>query len=285
MKFLKQPYPYSYALKEYSLILAVGVGVFIFFFTYLVKPFGFDQEIKVDLWQACLGYGVTSFLGVFLALFVIPMFSKSHFNEARWTVGQEIFWILFLLLVVGVLNFVLMLYVSSETCLQKTTLWGLFFKSIGNTMVIGAIPTVFIVMWNQLRLMKKHIGGISQVEQTIKDTSKTTNKTITLIGENKNETLEIPLEDFFFAQADGNYVEVLFKNGESISKEIIRSTLTHVEDQLNDYSDIKRVHRKFLANFSNVLKVSGNAQGYKLHYDQIGTMVPVSRKLSKELFG
>ena len=67
---------------------------------------------------------------------------------------------------------------------------------------------------------------------------------------------------------------------EQLFKEIIRSSLTRLEGQIQIKS-IVRCHRSFIVNLDKVIKVSGNAQGFKLHLEGTDFMVPVARKYSE----
>ena len=159
----------------------------------------------------------------------------------------------------------------------------LFLETLLNTFFIGMIPTVVIVLWIQVRLAKNHSAG-DVISESLKSKNSSPSSDITLVGDNQNESLTLKISDFFFAQAEGNYVEIRYAENQDLKKVVLRSTLTNIESQLSAHEEIKRVHRKYLANFNNVSKVSGNAQGYKLHYHEDAKSVPVSRQKSKELF-
>jgi DNA-binding LytR/AlgR family response regulator len=46
-----------------------------------------------------------------------------------------------------------------------------------------------------------------------------------------------------------------------------------------------RCHRSFIVNLAQVKSVSGNAQGYRLHFSDPSITIPVSRTAGKELRG
>ena len=61
---------------------------------------------------------------------------------------------------------------------------------------------------------------------------------------------------------------------------MLRSTLKKMEDAVADYSFLFRCHRTYLVNMELVVKVIGNAQGYRLHLSGLEESIPVSRNLN-----
>ncbi len=74
---------------------------------------------------------------------------------------------------------------------------------------------------------------------------------------------------------------VYLKNGQPV-KPLLRSSLSRLEGQINR-PDIVRCHRSFVVNLDRVEKVTGNAQGYKLHLLDGQFQIPVARKYNDSL--
>ena len=68
-----------------------------------------------------------------------------------------------------------------------------------------------------------------------------------------------------------------------MNREIIRNTLKKTEDVIEKYSNFVRCHKSYIVNLSKLKKVTGNAQGYKLIFEQLDFKIPVSRNLSKQI--
>ena len=64
---------------------------------------------------------------------------------------------------------------------------------------------------------------------------------------------------------------------------MIRSSMKNTEMQLSNNRKIIRCHKSFIANLNLVNKISGNAQGLKLLFDNYNISVPVSRNKTKEI--
>lgn len=54
-----------------------------------------------------------------------------------------------------------------------------------------------------------------------------------------------------------------------------------MEENLAEFPEFYRCHRTYIVNLQKVKHISGNAQGYKLHLENIDTLIPVSRSLNE----
>jgi DNA-binding LytR/AlgR family response regulator len=104
---------------------------------------------------------------------------------------------------------------------------------------------------------------------------------VTLVGENQNETLTLQAEQIVYLAAQDNYVQVFFLEKEQLKSRMLRATLRKLEETLLHWPQFVRCHRTFVANFDLVEKVSGNAQGYRLHLHGVEETIPVSRNLNE----
>ena len=141
-----------------------------------------------------------------------------------------------------------------------------------------------LVMVNQFRLLKKSLKESELINHSIQSKkSEISNGNISLIGEGKNEQLQLRVEDFLFARASANYSEIFHLTNNELTKSLLRSSMNNLEEQLHQFNAVERVHRGYLVNLSKVINVTGNAQGYRLHFQQSEEFVPVSRQKSKEV--
>jgi DNA-binding LytR/AlgR family response regulator len=68
-----------------------------------------------------------------------------------------------------------------------------------------------------------------------------------------------------------------------LSKKLLRNSLKAVTESLVEHPQLFRCHKSYLVNLLNVVHVSGNAQGYKLHLLNTDFRVPVSRQHNEEI--
>ena len=228
-----------------------------------------------------MGYGlVTAIAGFILRFGIFKTFPKYH-SEESWNIGKEIVSIMMLLLLITVGNCIysLMLFEMDQS-------WRSFLWMLVAVMVIGIFPTVFGVMLNYIYQLKKYNQTIVvHHSQTIENQAVTENKMrnaarLKLIAENEKDSIELSTESLYFIESSDNYSTVFYEKEGKLQKELIRSSLTRLESQISS-ENIVRCHRSFIVNLDKVEKVTGNAQGYKLHLETPQLFVPVARKYSE----
>ena len=87
------------------------------------------------------------------------------------------------------------------------------------------------------------------------------------------------IEDLLYIESADNYSSILFKKEGKREKELLRSSLSRLETQIEN-PRVVRCHRSYIVNLDHVISVTGNAQGYKLHLGDSGDTIPVARKYS-----
>jgi DNA-binding LytR/AlgR family response regulator len=116
--------------------------------------------------------------------------------------------------------------------------------------------------------------------QQINDSLETLKPTpVTITAASEQDKIDFDLADFIYAHVDGNYVEFFLLNEDgNVECHIKRNTLKNVEEQLEKFGRVLRVHRSYLVNCNYIAKVEGNAQGYRLTFPGVEEKVAVSRR-------
>lgn len=275
MNFLNQPYPFYEDSKGILLRLLIISGSIIFVLTVL-QPFGTSEFIHPYKNLFLSGYGLIAFLSFAFVFLVLPYLFPVQFSDEKWFVWKQI--LLFLLgLLITFSSSYLYLNWFFDNPFSLTSLVGFGF-SMG---AISLIPTVILTTIDYNRQLTKYQAGAKTANAQLP--KQTENKTkITLYGENKKEAFSANSDEINFIQAANNYVEIHFTKDNTPQKALLRNSLIDIEKQI--FSDsILRCHRSYLVNINNVSKVSGNAQGYRLHFANLEDItVPVSRKKGKD---
>ena len=275
LEIFRKPYPCNKEILN-NLIISLLAGAFIFFFLLLFKPF--DSLINYSGYVS-LAYGLITFAVSFFIAAILPQFFSNYFSDANWTVLKEISHLSFIVFTIGVVNF---LYAaSSQISVEKSDVYSFnnFILSISITFVIGIIPIVVVVLYNQTRLLKKYKAESENINK-LKQSKNPFTKEITLKGEGKNEELKLMDYSILYVKSESNYCEIHFNENDKYRKELIRASLNSIEDSLKEFSFFVRVHRSYIVNFNKIYKVSGTAQGYKVHFENVHHSIPVSRKQS-----
>jgi hypothetical protein len=276
LSWLSQPYPFEVRWTK-GLKTGFWAGLFVTFFLFFFKPFGTTVEPGAE-WSYlayCAAFGLVTF-GVTLLMQVICRLLPGIFNEEKWTAGKEVLFNIVFIGLIGVANLLLahLLYGAPLT-VASFFKWQLF------TLAIGIFPTLFGAFSTLVKLQKKYAEGAAEIHPH--PGTHTQHKPVVLQGENQNERLALDAAEIAFLEAQDNYVQVFYFEKDTLQKRMLRTTLRKMEDALTDYPAFFRCHRTYVVNFDRVEKVSGNAQGYRLHFVGLAETVPVSRSLNEEV--
>ncbi|WP_259015421.1 LytR/AlgR family response regulator transcription factor [Emticicia fluvialis] len=275
-KILQQPYPFHHksGKNRFWKSLAEGSGVALFFIIF--KPFGLSEwEHPYKIW-VLTGFGAIVSICTAIHRFVLPSVFPRVYNEKVWVVWKEIADILLLLALITIANMLYSSFFFRYVPFSVTGFLAMFFI----VALIGLIPISFGVMSNYIIQLKKYNQTI--IVQAVNATTKEEEKGITLklIAENEKDVLELKADDLLFIESSDNYSTIVYNQAQTLQKVLLRSSLTRLENQIKQPA-IVRCHRSYIVNLSKVEKVTGNAQGYKLHLQLFELTIPVARKYSE----
>lgn len=216
-----------------------------------------------------------------LLRFLFPKWSE----EKSWTTGKEILGTLSIIFIVSILNLLYTNFVFHRTFEPiQIPYWA------GVTMVVSIIPVSFSVMLRQVKMSRESEGMAKAMNVEIEhrkddiplkaDSEGHTSWIFT--SENEKEQIETGEKNLIFIESTDNYSSFYVFENDEVKKKLLRGSLKKMEDQVRNPL-LYRCHRTYIVNLSKVISVSGNAQGYRLHFDGTDLTVPVSRNLGKEL--
>ncbi|MDZ7934123.1 MAG: LytTR family DNA-binding domain-containing protein [Emticicia sp.] len=277
LRILQQPYPFGEKSNTRLLIQSIGEGAFIAFFLIFFQPFGISEWQDPNKNWYLASYGIiTALCGMILRFVVFKAFPKYH-SETTWNVGKEILSVMLLILMIAAGN-----VVFSGLVFKLNNGISSFFWMLLVVMTIGIFPATFGVMLNYIIQLKKYNQPIivQHFTQPTENKPVIESKALKLMAENEKDFLEFDAENLFYIESSDNYSTVCFEKNQKLQKELLRSSLTRLEGQIST-ENIVRCHRSFIVNLDKVEKITGNAQGYKLHLTIPELLVPVARKYSE----
>lgn len=271
LMLIRQPYPFYY--RGYNFLIVAGI-IFIMslLFNYIFEPFVvYRPEHKFDYFWISMIHSFNAFLVVFVILFI----KRRKVDEDSWTVGKEIDLIGFILLMIGVCQFLIrdLIYDNPDN-------WSLRYllEEIRNTFLVGILFVIILVPLNYLRLLKAHLITARSINaQSLQVLIPESSNAISIITQQKSDDFELDITRFLYAKAEGNYLEVYLENEGAVLKLIKRMTLKELEQQLGLFPGFLKTHRSYLVNLQKIIHVKGNAQGYFLQLKGLNEEVPVSR--------
>jgi hypothetical protein len=275
-QYLQQPYP----LYEKRWNIIVAISLFISFFMLFFQPFGLSAfESNYRLYFE-IGYGVVTFLVLLIDLFAFPLLFKKTFKFQQWTVLKQIIWQVWILVSIGIVNFLYSSFFLSFTNNLKAFLYFQFY-----TLVVGIMPVVVVTVINQNRLLAENLKIANEYNNdfTAKTDNAPDNEKVSLVAENSKDRLEVNSSDLIYITSTGNYIQAFYQKENELKSIVLRNTLKQTEDQLKENHSMIKCHRAFLVNKNKIVRVKGNSQGLRLVLEGTDEEIPVSRNLSKSL--
>jgi len=250
---------------KHTFLIAFLLGTFVAVLLIALEPFDNDKSFS-NKHFILSGYAFCVAIPLILVHPIENYFYKSQAN--RWFISSESCYIIATLFMIFLCSFFYHFYViSGLSSFTFKSIWG-FIKSFG----IPFIPIV-VPIWIYLR-SKYGFIEVPIYEQ------ENTQKTVTIVGNNKTETLTIFESDFIFAKAQQNYVDIYYNSENGIQQQTFRSTLSNMIKQL---PKAWQVHRSYLVNLDYLKTVEGNARKRFIRVSVTKETIPISQVYYKAL--
>lgn len=319
LTLLKRSYPLQRDLK--TIVISNSVtGLFIFLFLVLFQPFGIAVWNIEHKTLKLAGFGLISCLVPMIYQILKNVLFGGSAIEDKWTVWKEILSNTLILVLIAFCNLAFASFVSGFSINWMSFLGSLFTVfAIGIFPIAYSIQSKFKkyleINRMQARLTNEQIEkhtlqkinlspdfeSHSKASQSLplpdataetpspeglntplNNTLITENEHITLIAENEKDRFTAKAEDVLYFESQDNYTSIIYYKDGKIKRDLIRSSLKRIESQLYNKCFL-RCHRAYLVNVSKVVKVEGNAAGYKLSFGNLEEKIPVSRLFGKTI--
>ena len=273
LRILVQEYPAPRPVLK-SLIIAVLSGLFIALFLLYFKPFNLHLNTDGNMVFHMSFFGcITTFVLLFF-LFVFPLLLPNLFSDKNWKLGYQMILNMLILIVIATFNSIYSNYMNSIPFG-----WDSYWLILSRTSVLGILPIAFITFSDYYLKVKSSLNFVSNIlenkKEFLKDSKEVTHQISTDL---KSETFSFKENDFNYAIAVGNYIDMCSFDENILKKVTYRVSLSSFEIQLKESSNLIRCHRSCLVNLNKVKNISGNAQGLKLELINQSEIISVSRK-------
>ena len=268
-KSLNKPYPFNDELNfNLKSIAGISLGIFLFLLFFLpLNPVIDDFNKKL---LVITGFG---FIVLLLLLFIriaIPAFFPGAFTPEKWTVTREL--LLHLLFVI--LNSVAFSFYARYVGGIPTT-----FHSVVKIILISIIPVVALAIIYEYDFLKKRLEDVvSQIKNPEFQQVEEEETGIEFQSDNQSERFFLFHDQIILIKAANNYIEIIFRQSEKISRRLIRNTLQNTERMLSKNPSFIRVHRSYIVNVNSIRKVTKSSDGLKLLLYDYPKGINVSRQ-------
>lgn len=279
IEFLNRPYPFSFQPSR-RIKQIVPIGLCVFLFLILFKPFGLVNNPNYILFSSYMTIS-GGFAGLVTTV-LIPFIFPQYFNEDKWTLKRNLVWVLIInVIFANIMFFALNLffickYNTFQEFTFKNYLWWAYLQ-----ILIGVPLGVIINLVNQYYLLKKHLRIAVNINKSLESKNEPLAQNLLELEVDKYTTVNIDINSILYIEALGNYVSIVYQNKE-VKKVTIRETIYHIEQKINAPNLIYKPHRSYLVNLQHIHHITGDAQGLKVHFKGIDSVIPVSRNKIKE---
>jgi len=265
-----KPYPFTDDLKlnlQSAAGISLGLFIFLLFFQPLDPPVDeFNRKLLI-----LAGFGVIHLLLLAVCRIVIPSVLPGWFQPEKWTVKKEVF----LHLIFLVLNSVAFSFYA-----RYVGKIGINFHIAVNIVLISAASVAVLVIVNEYKFLKNKLQSFMAQNKNsdINEPDVDALNGIEFESENQSERFFLFPEQIILIKSAGNYIEIIYKQNEKVSRRMIRNTLAYAEQLLSQYPFLIRCHRSSVVNINCIQKVNKTAEGLKLDLLDYSRAVNVSRQ-------
>lgn len=267
LTFLRKPYPFNDDLKRNAKIIFF-ISISIFVFLLLFQPLDISNIENQDKIYLIIGLGIITFLSLSVNLMVLPSILPKIFLHREWIVWKEVLWNLWLLFTISFGYFLLYKILG---------IVEFDFYMVIKLILIAVMPLTLLIVFNQNRLLQLHLHIANDLNKKLNDNKYIHDKLVDFDSDYQKDKFSIKARLIFLIRSADNYIEIFWKEGDFIKKQLVRSTLLKTQELLSEYNYIFKCHRSFIVNVNYIDRVEGNTQGYKLFLENIDFEIPVSK--------
>lgn len=261
-------FPFILMRGKVEILISLCVTVLLL----LLQPFSIASA-EIGIVASSLSYGLITLISIF---FFNNVLKKIIYQQTKkWTIFNEILFILGLLLFITTLNYIYTIAIN----LSRWDFYDYLYW-IKITISVGVFPTVLSVLYISYHSTVEKIKQQFSYEQTAES-----NDTITFMDSLGNNSLTICAKDFVYAEIKSCTLYINFMHNGVMKSHQMRSTICNIEKAICS-GDIVRCHRSFIVTIRYVDSAEGNSNGYRLYLKNCSDVIPVSRRytlLIKEL--
>lgn len=264
-------YPNRYRQRN---LLWYGLAQFtlIFIFLYLFMPFGVNNaELKFSYPIICALHALVP-ASIFYLYFSLLNYFRDRLAKPSWTLKKEFLHLAVLFLLIGIAGFLLRSLIYNNPNNLSFYYLGM---EIRNVFLVGGLIYTYLIF---ARFYFKPVSPIEILFTPAATQSPDVVSTSIFIKAHvKIDDFYFNPNDLLFAKAEGNYVTLNILKDGHLKTELKRISLKQFEQQLTEFPNLIRCHRAYLINLQQVIKFSGNSQGYLTYFNGTADKIPVSR--------
>ncbi|MDD4031516.1 MAG: LytTR family transcriptional regulator DNA-binding domain-containing protein [Bacteroidales bacterium] len=268
--YFNRPYPFNNDLKfnlKSFLGIITGLFIFLLFFLPLDPPVSdFNKKVLI-----LSGFAMITFFLLALFRVIMPILKSNFFKSEKWTVKKEMLLHFFFL----VFNTVAYTFFARYVGLIEIS-----FHLVVNIVLISLGVIVVFIIINEYRFLRKRLYSLMNQnrKEEISDIDIAVDTGIEFESNDGSERFLLFPEQIILIKSADNYIEIIFKQNDKVSRRLLRSTLKKAELTVTKFPFLIRCHRSFIVNADCIHTVHKTGDGLILELTDYPHMVKVSRQ-------
>lgn len=265
VSFLNRELPFDRSWLHIS-INSLLTGSLVAYIIVFLDPFD-TQEYQAEYRNVKLaGYA----LWIILPILISHRLNLLIYNRTgeKWQIKVELISVVSIVLAILTCSYIYNVWVVNEVYFNPSVK-GFYLFSLN-----FGLPTLSLII--PLYLFIRHSHIIPKVLHSLRSKI----QYIELTGDLSNDRIKLNVDHFFYAKAQGNYVEIYYQEHNEQNKALIRTTLSSIHEQI---PNAIQVHRSFLINPEKVLRLEGNSRKRKVILKGVTSPIPVSHTYAENL--
>jgi len=272
---LNKKYPFNDDLKV-NLQSFVGISLGIFLFLLFFQPFQLKNPDFNNQNLILAGFGSISLILLCIFRILIPSFFPEIFASENWNYAKEFA----INLTYLVLNSVAFAFFARYVGEIRIT-----FHTVIIIVLISMSAMVIIITINEFRRLNNQVKQLNKLAGINLESVITPEKDVEIefVSENKSDYFQVFLEQIMLIKSASNYIEIIYKAGEKISRRLIRNTIKNTEELFSKYPSLIRCHRSCIVNKNYIHKLHKGGDGLKLILFDYPQEIHVSRQYALKI--
>jgi DNA-binding LytR/AlgR family response regulator len=245
--------------------LVIFCGVFGCLFLNIFKPFNISQWFAGV--ETPLFFILTFFSAAGMAALALTQFAiRSLFRIKLTTRISFFFWLLLEFFLISVAVHSVNHVIAQHPILDFVE----YLQTLKYTLLVLVLPyflaILLLYVQQQLLVVK---------ELTLKINKTTNSETVTINDENGKVILSLASRNVLYFKSEDNYILLYYKIENQTKKELIRTNLKKLEQEIN-LPHFIRIHRSYMINSQNLVAATKTPRGYQVKMDLASEILPVS---------
>lgn len=270
---LNQPYPFNNNFKHNLRTIAFVCMGFMLITLYF-QPFGINFLASPKDGYFVLAMGLLSAANFFFNTLILPGLFPKLFESHRWTIKKELIW--------NMGMFVLLIFAFTLTA-KFFRISGMVTLTVFRSGAIALLPLVLFNLLNYNNSLKSKVAqvidsGRHWLAEERKSSHSALGEHVRIESDNGKEVFEADLKNIILIQSASNYIEIYYRDSNTVRKQMLRQTLSKVESMLSGFQNMKKCHRCCLVNIDQVSRLTGISPNYTLEANGLDIRIPVARQ-------